>query len=108
MAELPSLKGHEFTPDSPLVPQSIKDGPPDQLTIYLADETERWRVVRTCDICGEVLVREELEPHRLAHVPDDLRGIARDLASLTSAQRLVVIGLFDTSTGDLLGTEVSV
>jgi hypothetical protein len=101
----PELKGHVFTEDSPLVPQSIKDGGLDALEAHLAAENERWRIVQECSFCGEGLIAEERVGHRMVHVTDQLRGIARDLALLTPEQRIEVFEVFDAGTGKILGFE---
>lgn len=65
----------------------------------------RFRVVGVCRECGRELVAEEVVPHRLNHVPESIRGLARDVAALPPEKRLELFALFNRRTGKLEGAE---
>lgn len=61
----------------------------------------RWAIVGNCAICGNDLIQEELEAHRLNHVPARARSVARALAELSPEDRTEVLGIFDFETAEL-------
>lgn len=102
-----SPKGHDFGDDcsgagyckfSPVVMRpGQRRHTPELYQAWVDAQTERWKIVATCTRCRphRPLVAEEVETHRLNHVPEAIRSIARDLARLDPAQRRDVLDLFD-------------
>lgn len=103
------LKGHDFPDDSPFIPTALRPGgrahTPERLRAYQDQQRERWKIVSICKACGRELVAEEVDPHRLNHVPERLRAYARDLAALTPDDRLELFRVFNRRTGALLEIE---
>ena len=99
-----SLKGRDFN-DLELQPRSIREGDPNERKAWIYEQNERWKIVDECDQCGRPLVAEEVVSHRMNHVPELLRPLARDMVRLTPEQRVELMRLFSSRTGKLAGAE---
>jgi methionine salvage enolase-phosphatase E1 len=110
-----SVVGHDFRDGCGasgvcrFVPAVLRPGgrrhTPEALEAWIAAHEVRWRVAATCAECGEELVAEEVVAHRLGHVPEGVRSLARDLTALPIGDRLAFLGLFDRKSGKLSGAE---
>ncbi len=69
---------------------------PDAVNAWIAEQTERWKLVAVCHVCkpNRPLVAEEVQPHALMHVPEHLRPMARDLARMDEPDRKEILDLF--------------
>lgn len=100
------LKGPQFTgPDDQHLMQSVRALTPVKRQAWWTEYVERWRVIGTCQFCGEDLIQEELAAHRLKHVEDALRPLARLVARQPREQRLKLMHLYCRTCGALLGAE---
>jgi hypothetical protein len=93
-----SIKGLDF---DTIAPRSLAG---ERRAQWVAENNKRWAIVGQCMECGRDLVAEEVVPHRLNHVPDRLRSLARDVAALPIETRLELFGLF-TRSGKLKDAE---
>jgi len=63
-----SLVGHVFDADNPeTLPSFVLRMTPDARRAWAQEQTERYRVVATCAICGRELIEGEQVPHRMTH-----------------------------------------
>ena len=100
-----TLKGHDFSDACggaacAFMPAALRPGgrahSPERVAAWAEEMAARWSFVETCEACGRELVAEEAAAHRLAHVPEPIRSLARDLAALPRDQRTALLGLFGT------------
>lgn len=71
-----SIKGHVFDPGDPSsLPHYMQRLPQMQRERLAARETERYRLVGSCERCGDALIAEEVTAHLLSHENGRVRSL---------------------------------
>lgn len=83
-----SLKGHKFNPrDLDTMPRYSHSWSDERRAAFAGAETERYRIVSTCDDCGYECIADEEFAHACTHVSHTIRPLVRLIDVLNPADR---------------------
>jgi hypothetical protein len=75
-----TIKGHVFDPNiHDSLPTFVLRMSADKQVHWAERETQRYRIVEHCKMCKRPLIAEEIQAHKLNHIPYTLRPLARML-----------------------------